>query len=135
MWSQIGVESLSRQKRRPSSTRTTTRQVPGHDELLDERHHRSGRARGVRRVVRELRGFGTGWQNPEAQDLANKGAAETDPAKRKEIYFRIQEIVNEDAPMVSLYHKPYVDVTTTRVHNLSHPPTGQYDFLKTWIDQ
>jgi peptide/nickel transport system substrate-binding protein len=78
--------------------------------------------------------FETGWVNSEAQKLAHEGAAETDPAKRQAIYFRIQELFNQDSPMVILYHKPYVDVTTTKVHNFSHPPTGQYVFTKTWID-
>ena len=79
--------------------------------------------------------FKTGWANAEAQELARQGAAEADPAKRKEIYFRIQEIYNQDSPMVLLYHKPYVNVTTTRVHNFGHPPTGQYDWKTTWIEQ
>jgi peptide/nickel transport system substrate-binding protein len=79
--------------------------------------------------------FETGWVNSEAQKLAHEGAAETDPAKRKAIYFRIQELFNQDSPMVILYHKPYVDVTTTKVHNFCHPPTGQYVFTRTWIER
>jgi peptide/nickel transport system substrate-binding protein len=79
--------------------------------------------------------FGTGWNNTEAQDLARKGAAELDPAKRKEMYFRIQELFNQDSPMLPLYYQPYVNVTTTKVHNFSHPPTGQYVWTKTWIEQ
>jgi len=67
--------------------------------------------------------------------LAQPRPAEPDPDKRKEIYFRIQEIYNQDSPMVLLYHKPYVNVTTTRVHNFGHPPTGQYDWKATWIEQ
>jgi peptide/nickel transport system substrate-binding protein len=78
--------------------------------------------------------FQTGWSNAEAIDLANKGAAETDPAKREPIYFRIQEIWNSEAPMVPLYHKPYIDVTSLAVHNMGHPPTGQWVFKKTWIE-
>lgn len=79
--------------------------------------------------------FGTGWSNQEAQDLARQGAEELDPAKRQEIYFRIQELFNEESPMLALYYKPYVDVTTTKVHNFSHPPTGQYVYMKTWMEQ
>jgi peptide/nickel transport system substrate-binding protein len=79
--------------------------------------------------------YHTGWANPEAQDLARKGASELDPAKRKEIYFRIQEIFNEDSPQLLLYHKPYIDVTTTKVHHLGHPPTGQWEWKQTWLEQ
>jgi peptide/nickel transport system substrate-binding protein len=78
--------------------------------------------------------FQTGWNNVEAQDLARKGASEPDPAKRKEMYFRIQELFNEDSPMLPLYYKPYVDVTTVRVHNFNHPPTGEYDWKMMWIE-
>jgi peptide/nickel transport system substrate-binding protein len=79
--------------------------------------------------------FGTGWANPEAQELARQGAAEADSAKRETIYHRIQEIWNADAPMIPLYHKPYIDVTTVKVHNFGHPPTGQWVWKKTWIEQ
>jgi peptide/nickel transport system substrate-binding protein len=78
--------------------------------------------------------YHTGWSNPEAVELAKQGATELDPAKRKEIYFRIQEIFNEDAPMVLLYHKPYVEVMTTKVHNFGHPPTGQWVWKATWLE-
>ena len=78
--------------------------------------------------------FQTGWSNAEAIDLAHQGAAETDSAKRQTIYYRIQELWNADAPMIPLYHKPYIDVTTLAVHNLGHPPTGQWVFKKTWIE-
>jgi peptide/nickel transport system substrate-binding protein len=78
--------------------------------------------------------FRTGWDNAEAQQLARDGAAESDPAKRKEIYFRIQEIYNEESPMLPLFYKPYLNVTTTRVHNFLHPPTGQYNWRTTWMD-
>jgi peptide/nickel transport system substrate-binding protein len=79
--------------------------------------------------------FQTGWNNAEAQDLARQGASELDSAKRQEIYFRIQELFNEDSPMLPLYYTPYVNVTTARVHNFNHPPTGEYDWKLTWIEQ
>jgi len=79
--------------------------------------------------------FQTGWNNTEAQDLARQGAAELDSNKRKEIYFRIQELSSEDSPMLPLYYTPYVNVTTAGVHNFNHPPTGEYDWKLTWIEQ
>jgi peptide/nickel transport system substrate-binding protein len=79
--------------------------------------------------------YHTGWTNQEAMDLAKKGRAELDPGKRKAIYFRIQEIWNTDSPMVLLYQEPYVDVTTTKVHSFGHPPTGQWVWKKTWMEQ
>jgi hypothetical protein len=28
-----------------------------------------------------------------------------------------------------------VNATTTKVHNFKHPPTGQYDWKSTWLEQ
>jgi peptide/nickel transport system substrate-binding protein len=81
-----------------------------------------------------VQAFHTGWENAEAQELTREGAAESDPASRKEIYFRIQEIHSEESPMLPLYHEPFINVTTARVHNFKHPPTGQYDWRTTWMD-
>jgi ABC-type transport system substrate-binding protein len=51
------------------------------------------------------------------------------------MYFRIQEIYNEESPMLPLYYTPYVNLTTVHVHNFNHPPTGEYDWKLTWIEQ
>jgi hypothetical protein len=37
--------------------------------------------------------------------------------------------------MLPLYYQPYVNATTTKVHNFKHPPTGQYDWKSTWLEQ
>lgn len=79
--------------------------------------------------------FQTGWMNEEAQQLAKDGAAEPDSAKRDEMYRRIQEIYHEESPMLALYYRPYLDITTVKVHNFGHPPTGQFDWRTTWIEQ
>ncbi len=79
--------------------------------------------------------FQTGWQNQEAIDLAKRGAAELDPEKRREIYFRIQEIYAAESPMLYLYHKPYLDAMTTNAHDFGHPPTGQWVWKRTWISR
>ncbi|HKG25204.1 MAG TPA: ABC transporter substrate-binding protein, partial [Thermomicrobiales bacterium] len=79
--------------------------------------------------------FHTGWTNAEAVDLAAKGRAEQDPDERKRMYFRIQEIFNQDAVMGLLYHKPYINVLAKKVHGFQQPPTGQWVWKETWIEQ
>jgi hypothetical protein len=37
--------------------------------------------------------------------------------------------------MLPLYYQPYVNATTTKVHNFKHPPTGQYNWKTTWMEQ
>ena len=82
-----------------------------------------------------VQAFHTGWENEEAIELTQQGAAEPDPEKRKEIYFRIQEIVSEESHMLPMYYEPFLNATTIRVHNFKHPPTGQYDWRTTWMDE
>ena len=79
--------------------------------------------------------FHTGWSNAEAVELAHQGAAEQDPAKRQEIYARIQEIFNEDAPFVLLYRSRTSTPCPPRCMTFGHPPTGEWDWTKTWIEQ
>lgn len=44
-----------------------------------------------------------GFSNPEVDALLDQGLAETDPAKREEIYLQIQQLVLPDVPYVVLY--------------------------------
>jgi len=46
-----------------------------------------------------------GYDNPEANKLIEQGLAETDPAKRKVIYYRLQDIWQADVPGIML-HQP-----------------------------
>ena len=46
-----------------------------------------------------------GYTNPEADKLIEQGLAETDPAKRKAIYYRLQDLWQEDVPGIML-HQP-----------------------------
>ena len=48
-----------------------------------------------------------GYSNPEADKLIEAGALETDPAKRSEIYSKLQQIWVDDAPGI-MTHQPVV---------------------------
>ena len=50
------------------------------------------------------------WSSDEFEDLFAKGVAETDPAKRHDIYIRMQEIMEETGGYVWLTHEPEVFV-------------------------
>jgi peptide/nickel transport system substrate-binding protein len=82
-----------------------------------------------------LNAFHTAWMNEEAIELTRAAPSELDPAKRKEIYFRIQEIFNEDSPSILVYYKPLLDAMTKKIHNFIQPPTGQFNWKATWIEQ
>ena len=82
-----------------------------------------------------LNAFHTAWSNPEAVDLARRAASELDPEQRQAMYFRIQELYNQDAPVILVYYKPFLDAVAKTVHNFEQPPTGQYVWKRTWIEQ
>jgi len=44
-----------------------------------------------------------GWKNDEADKLLEQGRTETDTAKRKEIYFKFQNLIHEEAPYYFLW--------------------------------
>lgn len=44
--------------------------------------------------------------NDEVNALMDQGLAETDQEKRKQIYWKVQDIVHEDVPWVTTHHRP-----------------------------
>lgn len=61
------------------------------------------------------------YENPEADRLIDEAGTELDPDRRKELYFQLQDILNEDLPVYPVYAVPYHTVTALNVGN---PPRG-----------
>jgi peptide/nickel transport system substrate-binding protein len=72
------------------------------------------------------RGF---YKNSEVDRLIEAGRLETDMEKRKAAYQRIQQIVSEDLPYVSLFYLNNVAVISRRVKGMTLYPAGEYTFL------
>lgn len=49
-------------------------------------------------------GQGKGYDNPTINRLAEEQVRETDPQKRKEIIFEMQELLAEEVPEIPLYN-------------------------------
>jgi peptide/nickel transport system substrate-binding protein len=79
--------------------------------------------------------YHTNWTNQEAIDKANAARKELDPDKRRQLYYDIQKIHMDDAPMIYLYVVPYIDVFSTRIKGFFHHPMGQYVWENTYIDE
>jgi peptide/nickel transport system substrate-binding protein len=77
--------------------------------------------------------YHTGWTNQQAIDLANKGRTTLDPTQRKQIYYQIQQIHQDDAPWIYLYVLPYVDCLDKKVQGYFHHPMGQWVFLNMYL--
>jgi peptide/nickel transport system substrate-binding protein len=71
------------------------------------------------------------YSNARVDTLIDAGRRETDRAKRKNIYWELQEILAEDLPYISLWYSDNVLVHTKRVRGIELTPAGNYDFLKT----
>ncbi|HUS19805.1 MAG TPA: ABC transporter substrate-binding protein [Terriglobales bacterium] len=71
------------------------------------------------------------YVNPAVDALIDRGRAEMDQGKRREIYSELQKIVAEELPYINLYYLDNVVIHSKRVKNVQMTPSGNYDFLTT----
>ncbi|MBX2839395.1 MAG: ABC transporter substrate-binding protein [Gammaproteobacteria bacterium] len=57
------------------------------------------------------------YQNAEVDEILEAAGAETDPAKRKELYSRFQKIVADEVPVYWAYTLPYHTISSEKVGN------------------
>jgi peptide/nickel transport system substrate-binding protein len=57
------------------------------------------------------------YSNPEVDELLEQGAREVDQEKRKEIYYRLQEILREDLAVLPIFHYTFVEGTKAGLSN------------------
>ncbi|MGO0122414.1 ABC transporter substrate-binding protein [Desulfothermobacter acidiphilus] len=77
---------------------------------------------------------GLGYRNPEADRLVEQAAAELDPARRKELYDRLQRLVAEEVPLCPLYHDLCLYATRKEVQGLTLDPFFKPSLERTWIE-
>ncbi|MCZ8321057.1 MAG: ABC transporter substrate-binding protein [Novosphingobium sp.] len=74
------------------------------------------------------------WKNEAASKLLDEGRTESDPAKRRDIYNRFQQILAESVPTIMLFSADHVTVRAEKVRNYDQHATGWfYGLAKTWI--
>ncbi len=82
---------------------------------------------------------GSNWgnyANPQLDQLLDQGATEADQAKRKEIYFKVQDILNEEVPSWSPQFWKRAWVANKRVKNMvAGTQIGVYGYVGTIIHQ
>jgi peptide/nickel transport system substrate-binding protein len=69
------------------------------------------------------------YSNTQVDRLIDEGRSTVDQEQRRLIYAQVQEILAEDLPYINLWYLDNVVVHTSRVHNLTLTPSGNYDFL------
>jgi peptide/nickel transport system substrate-binding protein len=71
------------------------------------------------------------YRNSEVDALLDQARVETDREKRRALFSKVQKIIAEDLPYVSLWFMDNVSVHRKRISGVQLSPTGDYDFLKT----
>ncbi|MGO9642355.1 MAG: ABC transporter substrate-binding protein [Candidatus Acidiferrales bacterium] len=69
------------------------------------------------------------YRNPQLDALLAQARLEQDPQRRKAIFARVQQVVAEDVPYISLWFNDNICVHRTRITNVELSPTGDFDFL------
>ncbi len=70
--------------------------------------------------------YHTRYKNPEVSKLIDEGRTEMDPAKRQEIYYKIQAIATDDVHWINLYYSPYRNASRTYVKGFVQNPLGKF---------
>ncbi len=75
-----------------------------------------------------------GYKNKEVDKLLIAGRRTFDREKRKEIYFKIQEILAEDQPYTFLYVPMSLPIIHARFRGIKPAPAGiSYNFIRWWV--
>ena len=80
--------------------------------------------------------YDTGWINMEVEALVQEGLRELDLEKRKQIYFKIQEIHHQEVPMMAIFHTPFPVAIKNEIEGFIQTPLGNYRFeeLVMYVD-
>jgi peptide/nickel transport system substrate-binding protein len=76
-------------------------------------------------------GFNRGfYQNPEVDRLIDQATSARDDAERSALYGRVQQLVAEDAPYISLWYKTNFAVASKTLDGVHLTPLAAFTFLK-----
>ncbi|MGH7659598.1 MAG: ABC transporter substrate-binding protein [Vulcanimicrobiaceae bacterium] len=77
---------------------------------------------------------GSGWSSPETDTLMKEASTELDKKKRGALYHQFQKLVVEAAPVVWVFELHFVTVYSTKFHDLTVSPLGDYaPFNQAWL--
>ena len=70
------------------------------------------------------------YRNAEVDALLDQARVESDRERRRELFSKVQKIIAEDLPYLSLWFMDNVSVHRKRISDVQISPTGDYDFLR-----
>ena len=74
----------------------------------------------------------SGWNNPEVDQLTERGRRTVNLEERKQIYYRLQDLVVQEAPVVPLYFRSTIDAVKMTVANYSPNPAPAGQMWNAW---
>ena len=77
----------------------------------------------------------TQYSNPEMDKLLDQGNETLDPARRKEIYAKVSELLARDVPYNFLFAASFFIITSSRVQGVESVPDGLVRMRTVWLDQ
>lgn len=75
----------------------------------------------------------TFYENAEVDALLDEGRRESDPAKRIELYNKVQEHLIDDAPMVYIHHQEYLLGVSNKIEGFEIDEAGIYNLQNVKI--
>jgi len=79
--------------------------------------------------------YHTGYQSAAMTDLIKRGEREMDQAKRRQIYYQMQQLAITDAPLIWLYYAPYTDAINKNMKGFIQLATGPWIFTDVTVAQ
>lgn len=75
----------------------------------------------------------TGYNNPQAIALNKQARKESDPAKREQLYAKLQRLTGQDSFLAYLYYSPYGDAISNKVKGFHVTPLGNYHLENVYL--
>jgi peptide/nickel transport system substrate-binding protein len=79
--------------------------------------------------------FLTRYDAPELAELTAAARVESDPEKRKQMYYEIQRAANEDVNMLNLYYSPFRNISRVGVEDFVQNPLGRFMLETVTIEE
>ena len=79
--------------------------------------------------------YHTGYKSDAMSALIEKGERELNLTKRRQIYYQMQAMAINDAPLIWLYYAPYTDALNKKVKGFVQLATGPWIFTNVTVAQ
>jgi len=79
--------------------------------------------------------YHTGYHSAAMDKLVADGMTVLDPAKRRQIYYQMQELAIQESPLIWLYYAPYTVAINKNMHGFVQMATGPWLFQNVTVAQ